>query len=352
MSNIEGARFINLNGSQVVADQISQLLEMEEDPTLRKVLHFLMEWWDDKDFIIVKSSGTTGQPKNIPLKKKSLIFSARNTIDFLDIKKNDIAFLCLPVDYIAGKMMIIRSLIQNLHLTVILPSLTPEIDREYDISAMTPTQVLNLISKADNPLKKIKKLLIGGAPVNQYIEDYFKISETECFETYGMTETCSHIALRKLSDQDRSDFFSLLDGISINTSPDGCLIIDSDKLNVNNLITNDIVEIIDDKNFRWLGRKDNIINSGGLKLIPEKIESKLKNIIQNEFFIFGMKDDKLGSICSIAIEGEPTEISVILKDNLDKYEIPKKIFFLPKFIRTQSGKVNRIETIENLRLEL
>jgi O-succinylbenzoic acid--CoA ligase len=209
---------------------------------------------------------------------------------------------------------------------------------------MTPLQLQNCV--ANNSLSKIRKVIVGGAPLSNRLKENIQLFSSLVYETYGMTETASHIALRKLNGTDKSDHFRVLAGISVTTNADSQLIISSNGLKLKNLVTNDIVRLLDPDSFVWLGRKDNIINSGGIKLFPELIESKLKPEIENDFFVFGMSSEKFGQSPAIVIEGDTrVDLTDIFHRNLEKYEIPKKIFYVDNFIRTESGKINRNETI-------
>lgn len=305
---------------------------------------FIKEFVSPQDFITVKTSGSTGIPKSIKLKKSTLVASALNTGEFLDLKKDQSAFLCLPGNYIAGKMMIVRTFVLGLDLYWQKPGSRPDIERDYDFAAMTPMQVENILKTDKSALNRIKKLIIGGASVNEYIHNEIQDLETQIYESYGMTETASHIALKKLNGKDKSDYFTVLNKIEIGIDLRSCLVLNKSNLHVKNIVTNDIVELKDSKQFKWLGRADNIINSGGVKIIPELIEKKLKPFLKNEFFIFAIEDEKYGQLPAIIIEGKKSD-KIPDFSILNRFEIPRKVFYIDKLIRTDSGKVDRRRTV-------
>ncbi|MEZ4907158.1 MAG: hypothetical protein R2771_05845 [Saprospiraceae bacterium] len=277
-----------------------------------------------------------------------MVFSAKNTIKALNIKNNSSSLLCLPPEYIAGKMMIVRAIVNKMNLITTLPSALPTIEKYVDFSAMTALQVKNIIDNDISELNKIGKLIIGGGKIDQNVIESLQSVNTEIYETYGMTETASHIALKQINGINKSDFFTILNGIDIESNENNQLLITSIGLGVNKLLTNDIVRIISPTKFQWVGRLDNVINSGGIKLYPEEIESKLKSHIDEEIIIFGIEEPKYGNICCLAIEGKERELKLIFEKHLSKYEIPKRIFFLSNFPRTISNKIIRQKVIDQI----
>lgn len=309
---------------------------------------FIKEWINDLDYLKVNTSGSTGIPKSLKIDKTVFVFSALNTGTFFKLKNNNKALLCLPANYIAGKMMIVRAFVLGLNLHWQKPSSCPEINEKYDFVAMTPMQIESVLKKNKTSVNNIKTLILGGAPLNEYIKSNIQNIDTKIFETYGMTETVSHIALKRVNGFSENNYFKVLSGIEIETDNRNCLIATSKGLNIDNLISNDIIKIKNETQFKWLGRADNVINSGGIKLIPEQIEAKLKPYISNEFFIFGIKDSLLTEVPAILIEGEKTINLSLLHKYLHRYEIPKKIFLLSDFSRTDSGKIKRQESIKKI----
>ncbi|WP_130735644.1 AMP-binding protein [Flavobacterium sp. J27] len=304
---------------------------------------FLLEWLDDDLYIEVETSGTTGTPKVIRLEKKAMIQSALATGDFFHLEPGNKALLCLSAKYIAGKMMLVRALILGLSLDITTVDGTPLAynEEEYDFAAMVPLQVENSLGKLD----KIKKLIIGGAPVSKGLAEKLKKEKVHAFETYGMTETITHVAARKIGDKT----FKTLPNITITKDERDCLVIDAPKIVSDTIITNDIVEIISDHEFIWLGRFDSVINSGGVKLFPEQIEIKLQDVMPHRFFIASQPDEKLGQKIILIVESNPKEIPSSIFDLLDKFEKPKEIIFIPQFVETKTGKLNRVQTLAKIK---
>ena len=300
---------------------------------------FLLDWFDSKNFIEMETSGTTGTPKTISVSKQAMVDSALATGDFFELEPGNKALQCLPVKYVAGKMMLVRAMILGLDLEFVAPSSHPldhnEID--FDFVAMVPLQAQNSIPE----LKKVKKMIIGGAAVNKTLEKQLLKLPTQVFETYGMTETITHIAARKLGEK----AFTVLPYVTISYDDRNCLVIHAPRISDEVIITNDIVELVNENQFIFLGRMDNVINSGGIKLIPEQIEEKLASKIQQRFFIASKPDNELGEKVVLVIEGEKHELEDSLYEALDKYEKPKELIFIPKFKETTTGKILRKETL-------
>lgn len=314
-----------------------------------KMKNFLEEWFSNGETVKVQTSGSTGIPKVFEIEKKKMINSAVMTCDFLGLKEGNKALLCLPVDYISGKMMVVRSIQRKLKLIVTEPSLKPTeyLDQEVDFCAMTPLQVENSLDK----LHLIKNLIIGGAAVSENLKE--KILNTELlsrtsnriFETYGMSETLSHVALKQIIPEPE-EYFTAFETVSITTDERGCLEIWAPNVNAEVLKTNDLVEIKNGKQFKFLGRIDNVINSGGAKIFPETLEALVKKEIPNEAVFLGIEDDRLGQKLILIIEGEESaDLSEkVLKIPFEKsFHKPKDIIFTEKIPRTPNGKVNRIE---------
>ncbi|WP_140487340.1 AMP-binding protein [Flavobacterium sp. GSA192] len=296
---------------------------------------FLLDWFDDNPYIDLQTSGTTGTPKIIRKNKQALVNSALATGDFFKLKPGDTALCCLPVQFIAGKMMLVRSFILGLEIDFVAPNTNPleNVNKKYDFVAMVPLQVQNSL----NELHKVKKLIIGGAKMANSLENKLLNVSTKVYETYGMTETITHIAAKKIGER----AFSILPNVSISQNENDCLVIDAPQLSDERLITNDLVELINDHQFVLLGRIDNVVNSGGVKLIPEKIEEKLADAIAARFFVGGIPDADLGEKLVLVIEGEKQVLDDSIFTVLDKYEKPKAVFFVPEFEITESGKIKR-----------
>jgi O-succinylbenzoic acid--CoA ligase len=300
---------------------------------------FLLDWFDSKSYIEMQTSGTTGKPKIISVSKQAMVNSALATGDFFDLQPGQKALHCLPVKYVAGKMMLVRAMILGLDIDFVAPSSHPlyHNEIEYDFAAMVPLQAQNSLSE----LKKVKKLIVGGAAINKTLEKQLLKLPTQVYETYGMTETITHIAARKLGEK----AFTVLPDVTISYDKRNCLVIHVPRVSEDVIVTNDIVELLNENQFIFLGRMDNVINSGGIKLIPEQIEHKLAHKIHQRFFIASKPDAELGEKVILVIEGEQQLFEDSLYDELDKYEKPKEIVFVSKFMETTTGKILRKESI-------
>ncbi len=284
-----------------------------------------------------------------------MIASAKATLEFFNLKNGDTAWLCLPYKYIAAKMMIVRSLVGNLNLIYSKPTSLPIISKtNITFVAMVPNQVFQLLNNASGKkqLKQINTLLIGGGGISAQLERHLSsIPSLNAWHTYGMTETITHIALRELTPQLNNNFIPL-PNISIKTNSSSQLIINAPSIGVNSLTTNDIAIINIDNSFKILGRTDNVIISGGIKINPETIEKAIIPYISSSFFIGSIPDIKLGEKLLLFIEGEKLKSSQEILQNkiksvLQKFEQPKGIIYLEKFTRTETGKIQRKLLISN-----
>ncbi len=310
---------------------------------------FIKEWNNDSEKIIVHTSGSTGNPKPIMVEKSRMEASARITCSFLGLKQGDTTLLCMPLDYIAGKMVVVRSIVCGLHLIDVLPSGHP-LKNLYvapDFAAMVPMQVYNSMQNAHelSILRNIKHLIIGGGAIDEDMANNLKTFPNAVWSTYGMTETLSHIALRRLNGESTSEWYMPFDTVDISTNDDGCLIIDAPQVCGNTLVTNDIVEIAEDKrHFRIIGRKDNVIDSGGIKIHIEEVENALRQYIHVPYIITKKADNKFGEIVVMLIEGETKDVGKarsICERVLPKYSIPKLYIDVERIPLTETGKAAR-----------
>jgi O-succinylbenzoic acid--CoA ligase len=324
--------------------------------------NFIKTWLDDNDFVAVQTSGSTGTPKIIRLDKKRMVASAKATGNFFDLKPNDKALLCLPCDYIAGKMMVVRAMVLGLNLYSVEPNGNPlesVANEGFQFGAMIPLQVLNSLQNHSDRFDKIEKIIIGGGVVDNSLLQKLQICKNQCFATYGMTETITHVAVKTLNGRQKTNLYTALEKVDFSQDERQCLIINAPYLSENQIITNDIINLHSKSNFEWLGRFDNVINTGGIKVNPENIESKIANFIKTDFFIAAEGDDKLGSRVILLIEKEIEKkgeidienLKIELKSVLSKFEMPKKIYILPMFKRTETGKIQRGKTAFGLKLE-
>ncbi|MNF30274.1 2-succinylbenzoate--CoA ligase [compost metagenome] len=301
---------------------------------------FILDWFDDRSYLEINTSGSTGTPKIIRVDKQAMVNSALATGDFFGLEPGKKILHCLPTDYVAGKMMFVRAFILGLEMEFIAPSSHPleGIKDTFDFCGMVPLQAKNSLKD----LHKIKKLIIGGVKVHKSLEKELVKLPIEIYETYGMTETITHIAAKKIGEE----AFTVLPNVTVSVDDRQCLVIDAKNISEEKIVTNDIVNLISDKQFIWVGRYDNVINSGGIKLIPEQIEEKLSTLIPRRYFVHGVSDATLGEKLVLYIEGEPLTIEESVFDVLDKYERPKEIVFIPKFKQTATGKIIRNESLE------
>ena len=324
---------------------LAYILIKEGEPYEKAMGDFLLDWFDAKTYLELNTSGTTGVPKTIRIEKEAMVQSALTSGDFFGLKPGDKALHCLPTNFIAGKMMLVRALILGLDIDFVAPSSRPLLTKDciYDFVAMVPLQAQNSISE----LYKVNKMIVGGAKMNHELELQLSQIKTEVYETYGMTETITHIAAKRVGEE----AFSLLPNIEISIDDRNCLVIYAPTISKESIITNDIVSLVDDNHFIFIGRIDNLINSGGIKLIPEKIEAKLSKKIQTRFFVAGMPDEDLGEKLVLIIEGDKQDLEDGVFKKLDKYERPKEIIYVDKFVETENGKIKRKEILEGLPLE-
>lgn len=315
--------------------RISYIFIKEGEPFERAVGDFLMYWFDKNSYIDMQTSGTTGAPKLIRVEKQAMVNSALATGAFFDLHADMKVLHCLPTQYVAGKMMLVRAFILGWELDLVAPSSQPLERNEvvYDFAAMVPLQAQHSLDK----LKQVKKIILGGAKVSSALSKKLQRVPSEIYETYGMTETITHIAAKRVGEE----AFTTLPHVNIRTDDRNCLVIDAQSICDEPVVTNDVVEIIDDTHFIWLGRHDNVINSGGVKLFPEQIEEKLSGKIDRRFFVKGIPDEELGEKLVLYIEGEPFTVDDAVFAKLGKFEKPKQILFVDTFTETESGKVIR-----------
>lgn len=314
---------------------------------------FLLEWLDNKEYIKVNTSGSTGHPKIIHLSKNLLLASAQNTINYFSLSQDSKAFMCLPAKYIAGKMMLVRAMVGKWNLTTVEPNTNPLLNydgkTDFDFAAFTPMQLHEILlhNKSKLKINNFNKIIIGGSSISDKLLIQIKDLSPTFYETYGMTETASHIAIKQLNKKNSINNFSAVNGVTFATDNRDCLVIHWEKFLGNALITNDVVNLVDNQHFYWIGRIDNVINSGGIKLFAENIENKIKGILNTPFYISFKYDEKFGQFIVLMIEEKQlTEIQQkdILKQCsqiLEKYEIPKEIICVRKFNRTETGKIIR-----------
>jgi len=326
---------------------------------------FCKDWLSGKDQFAFHTSGSTGTPKKILLNRTQLEASAKATINALQLAPDENIFVCLNTQLIAGTMMLVRGMMLGCEIHIDEPTSDPlrniSENHEYSFASFVPMQIHSVFS--DNPenlskLNRFRNILIGGASINSLLEKKLSALTTNIFHTYGMTETVSHIALQRIG---KEDSFTILPGVEIKTDNRNCLEIKAGSTDNKWIVTNDIVELENEKKFRVMGRADEIINSGGLKILPQKIEKALLetlsglNIHIDDLFISSEKDEILGEriiavlCCPTISKTDKIRIFEKMTTIVSKYEVPKEIYSLPFFEKTSSGKTDKLRTIELLK---
>ena len=319
--------------------QSLEVIIKEGDDYQKDLGQFIFEWFNDLPYLEIKTSGTTGKPKTIKIDKQAMVNSALATGNYFDLWPGNKVLHCLPIRFIAGKTMLVRAFILGLDVDFVLPNSRPLKNNttKYDFAAMVPMQVQNSLSDLEN----VKKIIIGGAKISHKLEKQILKLPIEAYETYGMTETITHVAAKRVGEK----AFTVLPNVTISTDEHKCLLINAPRISKNTLVTNDIVKLISETEFEFLGRFDNVINSGGIKLMPELIEAKLGKYIHSHFFVTGVPDKVLGEKLILVIEGEEQTLDEAIFNALDKYEKPKEVRFIEKFVETENGKIMRSETL-------
>lgn len=330
---------------------------------------FISEWNNEAQTIHVQTSGSTGAPKKLNVRKDRMIESAKMTCDFLGLQSGDTALLCMNLDYIGAKMMVVRSLVRQLHLIQVAPSGHPlaTVDVPITFAAMVPLQVYNSLQVPEEreKLRQIKHLIIGGGAIDDVLAAQLHDFPHAVWSTYGMTETLSHIALRRLNGLESSSWYTPLQGIKVSTNADDCLVIDAPKLCDTPIVTNDIAEIreistSEGKNvlaFRIIGRRDNVINSGGVKIQMEELERLIRPFLTMPYMVTKCKSEKFGEIVVLMVEKEGDDEGATVEEKselpmlrailrllhraLPRYWEPRLYLSVDRIPMTETGKLNR-----------
>ena len=309
------------------------------------VEEFIAEWHSDSAYVRVQTSGSTGAPKPMLVEKRRMQNSARITCDFLGLKAGDTALLCMSLDYIAGKMMVVRSLERRLRLLAVEPSGHPlmALADRIDFAAMVPLQVWNTLQMPEERarLEAIKHLIIGGGAIDEAMAVELRAFPNAVWSTYGMTETLSHIALRRLNGPEASEWYTPFPSVSVSLTDEDCLVIDAPEVCAQQLVTNDIAELSADGRFRILGRKDNVICSGGIKIQAEEVERQLQPHLHEPFLISKRRDAKFGEIVVLLTEGAVDEARQICERILTQYHRPRAYVHIDHIPLTETGKPAR-----------
>ncbi len=327
---------------------------MNTSATFRQAVdRFITEWNDSSLTMTVHTSGSTGIPKAITVEKTRMAASARMTCDFLHLRAGQSALLCLPVEYIAGKMVIVRAIIRNLRLILSTPSSHPlaQLEETPDFAAFVPSQVYSMLDvpQEEKRLRAIGQILIGGGAIDADLQKHLDDFPHPVWSSYGMTETLSHIALRRLNGPEASDWYTPLPGVTLGHDTHHCLTVHAPEINPHLLVTNDIVDLRSNGRFRVIGRRDNTICSGGIKIQLEDVEARLRPFLTQEFIASSIPDKKYGEALVLLIEGTPLpqeQLKAICRKHLPPYHHPRHYFFVPQLPKTISGKPARKQAKE------
>ena len=326
----------------------------------KQCINFAKAWLNGTKSFNIQSSGSTGKPKTIILKRELMEYSARQTIDKLKLQKEDKALVCLNTSYVGGMMMLVRALIEEMKIECVEPSSNPlkNHHKYFDFIALAPLQLETILLQNNEQeiklLNQAKAVIVGGAAVSTSLIKQTQALECPIYSTYGMTETISHIGLKRLNGNKAEKNFTTLGDCQLKTDSRGCLVINGKITQNQDIVTNDLVEIFSENEFLWLGRIDNVINSAGIKFQTETLESKIKECISENYFITGIPCNTLGEKISLWIENsEKTKINqnqkkAILENlnkKLSKYEKIRELFFVNKFEYTPTDKIQRKKTV-------
>lgn len=345
---------IIINGKSFSPGEIERevsLVSNIDDSAWAKLFLFLSNWFNEETTLKLQTSGTTGPPKEIIVEKSKMVASARMTGDFFNLKEGDTALLCLSPDFVAGKMMIVRAIELKLNLLISDDFGYPSdgINQKVNFAAMVPLQVSNILKYDPKELQIVDKLIIGGSGISSNLENRLQGVKTNCWHTYAMTETLSHVALRKINGPDKSDWFQPLPDVSILLDERDCIVIDAPKLSIEKIATNDIA-ILNGNKFKVLGRYDDVIISAGNKLHPALIEKKLEQILSVPYFIGAEEHPEADQNLVLFVEGNASEFNLEhlktkMEALLSKGEIPRKVVFKKEFKYIESGKIDKAKTI-------
>jgi O-succinylbenzoic acid--CoA ligase len=349
-----------INGRSVSLENIISRKETAASGFEESTFAFIRSWLSGEEKFELTTSGSTGLPKTIFITRAQMIVSARRTSEKIGLLKGSSALVCIDTRYIGGKMMLVRSLTLGLYIVALDPSANPliriPVDKCVQFTALVPYQIHEILeSKHPHLLNNFDNVLIGGAPLSTSLRERLGNLQAACYETYGMTETVSHVALRLVNTSMKQPYFKRLPGINISKDPRGCLVISADYLPAP-VVTNDLVDLITPEEFVWLGRWDRVINSGGVKVSPEKVEQHLTAIfnthnLQYPFFIAALPDERLGNKIVLVLEGVqfsselPERILPALRSSLSPYEFPREVYTTPCFVFTPSQKIDQPQTL-------
>jgi O-succinylbenzoic acid--CoA ligase len=349
-----------LGGDNYDFSSAARLQKSGQYPEFQAIFDFILDWQSGEPSFELFTSGSTGKPKAITISRNQMIASAKRTSNTLKLGNGISALMCMNPSFIGGKMMLVRAMELDWDLTVISPSNNPaqhlSNDIRFSFMALVPMQLENMIDDevGNQILHRTEHIIVGGAPVSSSLREKLNFITAKVYNTYGMTETISHIALMPLNGPNASDKFKVLDGIEVGTDAKNCLRIKGDVTNNAWIQTNDVVELRD-QHFKWLGRADFVINSGGIKIHLDQLEEQISDILKTEVVLLKIKDALLGESYALVLKEDKKnyseKIQAALKLTLPKYHSPKVILKVESFLRTESGKIDRLAIKAQLGLD-
>lgn len=338
---------IIINGELVTPDTMAAW-RVGKSGILSDLADFLTEWYAAEPTMQLHTSGSTGAPTILLADKKAMLASAELSCRVFGLKAGQQALLCLPLQYVAGKMMVVRALAAGLHLLVREPSSTPmeRVFTPVDFAAMVPMQAARTLAHPGGAeaLGRIRTLLLGGGFIDPGLEAALQSLHCRIYASYGMTETLSHIALRRVNGPDASDAYTPLPGVHLSRDEEGALQLSVPHLGINHLQTNDMAELLPDGRFLILGRRDAVINSGGIKIQAEELENKLQALISGiSVLALPAPHPELGECVALLWEGTAEaeqELRRACEQELPRHHRPHHILRIT-LPRTDGGKPAR-----------
>lgn len=330
------------------------------NPYFAKAYDLIKSWLSGQLSFNMQTSGSTGIPKTIVVTRNQLRSSAAMTGRALNLGAGTRALVCLNIEYIAGIMMLIRGLELGWELTIIEPAANPLArfygEESFDFAALVPIQIASCLNEesTQGSVNRLGKILLGGAPVSISLLKQIQKLSIPVYQSYGMTETVSHIALRRLNGKDQGECYQILPGVTAGLDERGCLYVSGEMTNGAKIQTNDLVEMNDNKGFIWLGRIDNVINSGGVKIILDQVDDQIASLFDalqyhQPYFTWYEDDERLGQKLVLFIEGEhdeqvATKLLNEIRNQFSAYQTPKHVYFVNRFVKTPTDKTDKRRT--------
>ncbi|MEP4531576.1 MAG: AMP-binding protein [Cyclobacteriaceae bacterium] len=347
---------LTLNGKEtsLQEQESGKIKEKYHSDFENRVIEIINNWNAGHESFQFKTSGSTGTQSTVVLSRSIMEYSAKCTLNRLDPQGNfQTSLVCINPYYIGGTMAVIRALMGHHDIEFVNPCANPlsvAKGAQYDLVSMVPLQVQTIFEDDANLFDKVNNVIIGGATMNEKVRKRIPSQRNmQFYHSYGMTETASHFALQNLTSEDN---YTTLGDVKIKQTSAGCLSVCGTVTDHEWITTTDIVEILDTKRFKWIGRADHVINSGGVKISPEKLERKLDSQIEFPFFIAGIPDEKLGSRAVLIVETtEPLSLNSLDFSGIERYSVPKSCYTLHSFSYTETGKINRNKTLKQLQIE-